>query len=99
MEKSFLAIRKFAREQMRPFQKLTHSRCSATSGSQQSGRSTAVKKKMLLSFQCKIHIMIPIILVIYEELEVWLFLNVPQVLQVTVVEVKRTLIGPHKQAL
>lgn len=43
--------------------------------------------------------MIPIILVIYEELEVWLFLNVPQVLQVTVVEVKRTLIGPHKQAL
>ena len=27
------------------------------------------------------------------------FLNVPQVLQVTVVEVKRTLIGPHKQAL
>ena len=27
------------------------------------------------------------------------FLNVPQVLQVSVVEVKRTLIGPHKQAL
>ena len=48
MEKSFLAIRKFAREQMRPFQKLTHSRCSATSGSQQSGRSTAVKKNAIV---------------------------------------------------
>lgn len=47
MEKSFLAIRKFAREQMRPFQK---SRCSATksSGSQQSGRSTAVKKNAIV---------------------------------------------------
>ena len=55
---------------MRPFQKKTYpvsvvvvqlSRCGS-----QNWLQVSSSQKMLLSFQCKIHIMIPIILVIYD---------------------------------
>ena len=95
-----LPLENFSREQMRPFQKNLPGvrRCCPTLvnvGARTGCRSAAVKKCYCLS-NARSTSWSPSFL----SSTTWqvLFLNVPHVLEGTV-EVKRTLIGPHKQAL